>query len=170
LGTKEITDQFDTAVLAFLRMELRGDNIVPRNDRSDGLSVLRASHHVVLVAAAHREAVDKIKGKVGWTDSGKHRMFALLGHGIPTHMGNFQRRIARMQADNLGINPTQATMRLALIGMFFGGASEKLHPETDGKEWLALLAHRALQQSVDSARLQLLHRVAECTNAGQDHM
>src|SRR5581483_5670353 len=68
IPAQEIADQLDPAVLAFLRMKLGCDHVVPGDDRGDLLTILRGADHVARLVAAHGETVHEIERQIVLAD------------------------------------------------------------------------------------------------------
>src|SRR6202051_205124 len=157
---QKVRDQRQTKLLAFLRMELRAENIVARHDRGDRAAVLGIGHKIGALRRIELIRVHEIGVPALWAEcqAVEHRVRSRHIERVPAHMRDFQVRIARHNAIDFAGDPAQALGDLVFTAAF----GQELHADANAEERPASLPHRLVQRA-DHA----VHRVEAAPAIGE---
>ena len=162
----EILDQPETVVLAFLRVKLHREQVVPCRGRGKGYAVDAAADLVFRVLAAAEVTVHEIKaGTVFYAVP--QRVIGHLLHVVPAHVRNGQVRIDRGQ---VGCKVFDLARKQAQAGMPFilrAGFEQRLQAQADSQH--GLVAQDLGEHLADVLLLQLFHPGAHGSLSGEDY-
>ena len=163
---KKIAQQQQSSFLAFLRMELRANDIVAPNHRGQLSAVLNRRHHRIIGPAAERKAMDKIGVRAG-RYAGKNRMPAGNDRKfVPSHMGYLEALVDRFKGRNLAPDPAKPFM----LAMFHAALCQKLHTDADPEKGSRVPQHCFGQGIAHAGQaIQSREAIAKRANAGQNN-
>src|SRR5580693_7258031 len=141
---QKVRDQLQPELLTLLGMELRAENIVARHDRGDGAAIRGIGHQIGALHRIELIRVHEIGVPALWAEcqAVEHVVRSHYIERVPTHMRNFQIRIARYDAIDLAGDPAQSFRDL----VFAAALGQQLHADADAEERPAFLAHRLVQR------------------------
>src|SRR5262249_51128161 len=143
LPPEEICDQGKSQLLALFRMKLRAGIIIAPDQGRNRSAVVAIRHQVGCVLDLQVVAMDEICMQAGrpQRNAVEERMWPAGFDRIPTHMGDLESRIIRVDAANLAADPAHS------IGYRILAAAlcHELHADADAQKRPAIPANRLIQ-------------------------
>src|SRR5579871_1464138 len=109
LPTDEVVQHAEPEILALFRMELGGEDIVLPHGRRHRTAIIALRFHIPRIIAAEIVRVDEVE--IGMRRHiGKQWTAGPVVHVVPANLGHPQRRILRLKADDVGLEPAKPLM------------------------------------------------------------
>ena len=153
-------------MLAFLRMELRAGNVAVGDESRDGAAVVCFGNDISEVCrdemiGMHEVGVQAVRTR---RQAGEEGMIAQGRQRVPTHVGNFECRIIRLDGADFAGNPIQAVADAVLQT----ARCQHLHADADAEKRTAFGSDGVLQGVAHAGnRFEAAAAIGESPNAGQ---
>src|SRR4051812_14860627 len=166
LPLEKIRDQRKAEPLALLRMELRADRRIARDDRGHRTTIVGVGDEAIPVGRVEMIRVHEIAVQpVGpERDAVEQRVVAALVERIPAHVRDLQIRIAWCNAVDFAGNPPQAFDDF----VFAAALGHQLHADADAEEGPTFFAHGLVQRIHHAGHgVEPAAAICEGTDTGQ---
>ena len=120
------------------------DDIIAANNRSDRAAIIGIRYQILSLRRIERERVHEIS-VAALRPQGQavdQWMWARDIEGVPAHMRDLQRGIARHNAIDFAADPAEPVDHF----IFASTLGQQLHADANAEEWPALAAHRLLER------------------------
>src|SRR5207249_4489121 len=111
---REIAQDLEPVVLALLRMELGGEDVLARDRGREWISILAVRDDVLRGAAHHVKTVDEVEDELVLPKSPHQRMRLASDHVVPPHVRDLQSVVGQVEPHDLSVEPAQTLMRSML--------------------------------------------------------
>src|SRR3989344_2394131 len=161
----EIFEDHKSGILALLRMELHGKDIVLLHRSRDGLTVLAGRSHSIALTRINfkREAMDEIERGM-LLQSGEDTRRTDEVDIVPSHVRHLACGILRLDFFYRSFDPAKSFM-LTMLKSFL---CQKLKTEADPEVRLLLFDDFFMENGEQPRFSQSIHSFRECANAGEN--
>jgi hypothetical protein len=163
----EVAQQPEPRRVAFFRMKLHREQVVPGQRRVGAHTVVDTARHQGTICGMHIVAVHEIE-TLAVLDALPQGVRGALVHAVPAHVRHLQartvrRRERRAEMTHLAVDKPQAVH----AAVFLGAVEQGLHSDTDRQHRLVLLTQRRVEEFVTVQAADLRHAVADGAHAGK---